>query len=236
MQNTRTPRMIGRVVKFSILILILLVNGILIFRLCSSGDPVTMQNLIINEPLKQAYAEHGDDLILQYQNQSTITRGEKNSGYFAVTQYVFIPEAEQVQLVFRYNNSTIKHLKTDYNLPDMPSKADELFDVSLVLTTDRTPEDPDDNLDPKNLTVTRFHPTAATRDIDSNSLYTYYRFVFDGVKIAPDTVGVFADVYYEGDLDYEKDPYGTLCLYDNLSKWIADELTDADREALSKFE
>ncbi len=232
MQNTHTPRLIGRVVKFSVLILILLVNGILIFRLCSSGDPATMQNLIINEPLKKAYAAHGDDLILQYQNQSTITRGEKNSGYFSVTQYVFIPEANQVQLVFRYNNSTIKHLKEDYGLSEMPSKEDELFDVTLVMTTDLTPEDPEDNSDPKTLSVQRFYPSAATRDTTSNALYTYYRFVFEGIGIAPDTVGVFADVYYEGDLNYEKEAYGTLCLYDHLSKWVRANLTSADREAL----
>lgn len=234
MPNSRTPRILWRVVKLSFTVLIFLVCGILIFRMCSAGDPATMQNLMINEPLIKAYEEHGKDLKLQYQNQSTITQGEQNRGYFSVTQYVFIPEAQQVQLVFRYNNSTIKSLAKDYGLEKIPEKSEELFEVTLVTTTDLTPGNREDNLDPKTLQVTRYTPSAATRDDSSNTLYTYYRYVFDGITVAPDTVGVFADVYYVHDVDYEKAPYGALCLYDDESKWIDADLTAEDIRALEK--
>lgn len=234
MPNSRTPRIIGRVIKFSFLVLILLVNGVLIFRLCSSGDPATMNNLILNDALIDAYEKHGDDLILRYQNQSTITQGEKNRGYFSVTQYVFIPEAKQVQLVFRYNNSTIKALAQDYGLEQIPAKSEELFEVTLLATTDLTPDNREDNTDPKKLKMTRYTPSTATRDDTSNSLYTYYRYVFDGITVEPDTVGVFADVYYVKDVDYQKDPYGALCLYDDQSKWVGTKLTDEDVRALEE--
>ncbi len=234
MQNSRTPRIIGRVIKFSFLVLILLVNGVLIFRLCSSGDPNIMNNLILNDPLIEAYEANDGKLTLRYQNQSSITQGEKNRGYFSVTQYVFIPEAKQVQLVFRYNNSTIKALAEDYELDAIPEKSEELFEVTLLTTTDLTPDDREDNTDPKKLKMTRYTPSAATRDIDSNALYTYYRYVFDGITVEPDTVGVFADVYYTKDVDYDKDPYGTLCLYDNESKWVDANLTAEDVRALEE--
>ncbi len=234
MPNSRTPRIIGRVVKFSILILILLVNGVLIFRLCSSGDPASMNVLLVNDPLREAYDKAGDDLILRYQNQSTITRGEKNNGYFSVTQYVFIPEANQVQLVFRYNNSTIRHLQEDYGLKELPGKEEHLYDVTLLITTDLTPENDKDNTDLAKLAKTRVKPSKFIKDTTSNSLYTYYRYVFDGVTVTKDTVGVFADVYYVEDIkgDYENSPYGTLCLYDDVSTWIEQKLSDADRRAL----
>ncbi len=235
MANSRTPRLIGRVVKISLLILVLLVNGVLIFRLCSSGDPASMNVLIANDPLRAAYAVHGDDLVLQYQNHPTITRAEHNSGYFSVTQYVFIPQADQVQLVFRYNNSTIRHLQEDYGLESLPSKEEHLFDVTLIKTVDLTPDDKTDNTDPATLQTERIWPTPACtiEDRTSNSLYTYYRYVFDGVTFE-DAVGIFADVYYMEDIqgDYENDPYGTLCLYDATSSWITQKLTDADKRAL----
>ncbi len=235
MANSRTPRLIGRVVKISLLILVLLVNGVLVFRLCSSGDPASMNVLIANEPLRAAYAAHGEDLILQYQNHPTITRAEHNSGYFSVTQYVFIPQADQVQLVFRYNNSTIKHLQEDYGLETLPSKEEHLFEVTLVKTIDLTPDDKTDNADPTKLKKERIWPSAAgaVKDTSSNALYTYYRYVFDGVTLE-DAVGIFADVYYVGDIqgDYENTAYGTLCLYDATASWITQKLTDADKRAL----
>ncbi len=237
MPNSRTPRILGRVVKLSLLILVLLVNGVLIFRLCSSGDPSSMDTLLVNEKLYEAYQAAGEDMTLQYQNHPTITRGENNSGYFSVTQYVFIPEADQVQLVFRYNNSTIKHLKEDYGLDVLPDKEEHLFDVSLIKTTDLTPADDTDNSAPEKLAKVRIKPTGFVKDTTSNRLYTYYRYVFDGVTIEADTVGIFADVYYVGDIqgDYENIAYGTLCLYDARASWIEQTLTRDDIAALQNF-
>ncbi|MBO7273261.1 MAG: hypothetical protein J6V22_00245, partial [Clostridia bacterium] len=68
------------------------------------------------------------------------------------------------------------------------------------------------------------------------SLYTYYRFVFDGVEVTPETLFVFADVYYEGDLNYDERPYGTLCLYDDESAWVSYKLSGKERRMLAKKE
>ena len=166
--------------------------------------------------------------------QDTITTAEYNRGYFSITQYVFIPEARQVQLVFRYNNSTIKNLAKDYGLATVPDKSEELFDLTLVTTTDLTPDNRDDNTNDEALKMERYYPSAATRT--ETSLYTYYRIVFDNIEITPDTLWVFADIYYEGDLDYEERPYGTLCLYDDESPWVDYKLSRTERKMLSKRE
>ena len=234
MTNNHNIRLFGRVVKWSISLLLCLICGILVWRMCSSGDPKEVKYLMGNEALYDAYEKHGNDLILQYQMQDTITTAEYNRGYFSITQYVFIPEAKQVQLVFRYNNSTIKNLAKDYGLAEIPDKSEELFDLTLVTVLDNTPDNREDNEDADARTTTRYYPTAATRA--ETSLYTYYRFVFDGIEVTPDMLYVFADIYYEGDLDYEKRAYGTLCLYDDESEWATYKLSQAERKMLAKRE
>lgn len=232
MKNGHSMRVFWRVVKWSISLLLCLICGILVWRLCSSGDPEEVKYLMGNDALYEAYEEHGKDLILQYQLQDTITLAEYNRGYFSVTQYVFIPEARQVQLVFRYNNSTIKHLAEDYELEVVPDKSEDLFDVTLVTTTDKTPDNREDNANTEHLTMERYYPTAFKRT--ETSLYTYYRFVFDNVEITPDMLYVFADVYYMGDLNYDERPYGTLCLYDDASKWVSYKLSRTERQMLAE--
>ena len=208
------------------------VCGILVWRLFSSGDPDSVKSLKSNAALLEAYEEYGDELILQYQYQDSITLAEHNRGYFSVTQYVFIPQAKQVQLVFRYNNSTIQHLAEDYGLSDVPSKDRHLFEVSLVTTTDLTPENREDNAEVSQLKMDRY--VASDYHRDTTALYTYYRYVFDNVEITEDMLYVFADVYYTQDINYEEHAYGTLCLYDDESEWVPYKMTNADVVALTK--
>ncbi len=234
MATRRTVRRVGRIIKMSFTALLFGVCIILLWRVFSSGDPDSVKSLAPNENLCQAYEEHGDALILQYQLQDSITLAAHNRGYFSITQYVFIPEAKQVQLVFRYNNSTIQHLATDYGLKEIPSKDEHLFEVTLVTTTDKTPDNTEDNADLAALEMQRYHATSYERD--TTALYTYYRYVFDGVEITGDMLFVDADVYYVEDIQYEEYAYGTLRLYDDQSNWVAYRMTKADRAALTKKE
>ena len=232
MSNRHNMRVFGRVVKWSISLLLCLVCGIILWRVFSSGDPKQIKYLMGNDALYEAYEKSGNNLVLQYQMQDTITLAPYNRGYFSVTQYVFIPEAKQVQLVFRYNNSTLKHLAADYELGAIPDKSEDLFDVTLVTTTDLTPDNREDNADTAQLMMERYYPTDFERT--ETSLYTYYRFVFDNVEIKPDMLYVFADIYYMGDLNYEERPYGTLCLYDDASEWVSYKLSRVERKMLAK--
>lgn len=234
MPNGHNMRVFWRVVKWSISLLLCLICGIIIWRMCSSGDPERVKYLMGNKALYDAYDKHGDKLILQYQNQDTITTAERNRGYFSITQYVFIPEAKQVQLVFRYNNSTLKNVARDKGLEKVPDKSEDIFDVTLVTTTDLTPDKSDDNNNTALLSMQRYWPSAVKRD--ETSLYTYYRFVFDNIEITPDMLYVFADIYYTGDLNYEEPAYGTLCLYDDQSPWVTYKLSRTERKMLERRE
>ncbi len=234
MPNFRTPRLVGKVVKASFALFVLLVNVLILWRVFfSSATPKEIEHLLANDKLCAAYEQYGDELTLRYQEQATITRAEKNYGYFSVTQCVFIPEINQVQIVVRYNNSTIRHLAEDYALPSIPSREETLFDVTLVRTTDLTPEDSTDNTVPERLATKRYYPSEGTLRA-TTSLYTYYRYVFENVSVEDVTVGVFTDIYYIDDIDYENEAYGTLCLYDDASPWLDYRMTRADKQALTK--
>ena len=213
---------------------IFLMTAFLLWRIYFSGLlPKEMKGLAVNDTLKAAYATYGDDLQLMTQEQSTHTRTESNYGYFAVPRFVFIPEAKQVQVIFRYNNSTLKYTAEKYGLPERPPRGEEIFDVSLVSVYDLTPDDLTDNVDGSDtLGKTRVAPTSYT--VTTTKLYTYFCYTFDDVVVEPETITVFFDIYYENDVDYSKTPYGTLRLYHNEEVWQTVKMTARDRRALGE--
>ena len=234
MSHPRAPRAIGKIFRAILVCLILAVNVIVIWRMCSSGDPKAVRTVTPNEALISAYRATDGNLTAYRQEQATITRAVYNYGYFSVTRCVFFPEAHQVQLVVRYNKSTLRHLAEDKQLAEIPPKSGTHFDVTLVRTTDLTPDDPADNDDPlrpETRSETRFSPSGEPVRVET-SLYTYLRYTFDGVDVEPDTLGVLVDIYWLGDLDYSARPYGTLCVWDSESNNVPYRLTKADRRAL----
>ena len=246
--------------RWAVGLVVFLVIGILLWRVLFSGDPADITTLRVNERTEAAYLEHGEDLTVYSQVQAVMTNAEyvgaagvdhkftnkTNYGYFGVTQSVIIKEAKQVQLVFRYNNSTVKHLKEDYALEMLPSREDHLYDVTLVIAIDLTPENPDDNLtpvlDPESVLLLRVTPDEDMTVRTTKSLYNYYRYVFDlPEEINMDHVlAIYTDVYYVGDVAYleegsdiyKDEPYGTLCIYDHVTSKKEYTLTAADKKAL----
>lgn len=240
----RVFKISGCLIKCLFSLVIASVCALLLWRVFSSGDPKSMTALSINEDIHNAYVESGEKLYMFDQEQNSITRAEKNYGYFSVTDCKFIPDANQAQIVFRYNNSTLRALSEDYSLPTVPDRSEELYDVTLLLAIDLTPDNTEDNSsnDPKSVRFVRAHASSYTRD--TKLMYNYYRFVFDiedsgeDIKALLDSkllLAVYADVYYVNDIDYEKEPYGTLCLYDYLSENKTVELESDDERAIKEF-
>ena len=258
--SRRSTRIIKMLLRWLCTLLCLSAAGILIVRILLSGDPKEMSALSVNERTLTAYREYGEEWNAYGQKQLTLTRAEyevsgdnepnfknkNNYGYFGVTQSVIIEEAKQVQLVFRYNNGTIKHLKEDYELPEMPKREAHLYDVSLVLAIDLTPENEADNfmnpLDPESVLLVRVQPDADVTERATKNLYNYYRYVFDlPEEINMDRVlAMFVDVYYVEDISYLSEdadiytdmPYGTLCIYDYVKKTVPYKLSSRDKAVL----
>lgn len=226
----------GHILRLLATLLVAAVCFFMIWRVfISSNPPSDMKRLAANEPLAAAYRTHGESLYMFTQEQGTVTRGTANSGYFGYTSAVFIPDAAQVQVVFRYNDSTLEHIKEDFGLAEEPPKGEEIFDVTMVKIIDTTPDDKSDNTDgSENLRKERIAPTS--REIDTTLLYTYVRYTFDGVVMTEDTITAFLDVYYNADINYEAEALGTLRLYHAESPNLRVELSGKEKKALEAYE
>lgn len=223
---SKVLKIIGKIIKYSFFLVIIAINAIMLWRIFFSGDPSEIKPLIANEKLVSVYNERGNDLVLKTQKQKALAE----SGRFSVTDCVFIPEAGQIQITVRYNNSTLRRLAEDFELTGIPDRKNELFDITVVKTTDVTPEDDEDNLDRKKLYEERFYPTGMAKTAYT-SLYTYKKFVFDNIEWE-DAVGLFVDIYYNEDMDYSGSPYDVLCIYDARMDMDDRALSGADKRAL----
>lgn len=214
---------------------IFLMTAFLFWRIYFSGVlPREMKHLVPNDTLVAAYGAHGEELQLLTQEQGTHTRTEENYGYFAVPRFVYIPEAEQMQVIFRYNNSTLEATAEKYGLSEPLPRGEEVFDVSLVTVFDRTPSDLTDNADGSEaIGKSRMAPTDFT--VTTTALYTYFCYTFDGVTVEPETIAIFFDIYYEGAVDYGSPAFGTLRLYHNEQPFEEVKLTARSRKLLEEY-
>ena len=194
--------------------------------------PQSMKALSPNDALASAYIEGNGELDAFSQEQRTLTSTERNSGYFSVERATIIPSANQIQIVFRYNNSTLRYTKEDFSLETEPSKSDEVYDVTLVVKTESEVEG--------EFAETRIQPTYFERDM--TSLYNYRLFVYDLGDMDLSSLldegaleSIFLDVYYNGAIDYESAAYGTLCIYDYITETYDVRLSSADKRAIEGY-
>lgn len=215
----------------------------MIWRVSSTGTPKELEALSKNDKLSAAYSESGEELYMFKQNQDIITRADYNAGYFSIPDYCFIPDANQLQLVFRYNNSTLKALATDKKLDSVPDREGDYFDVSLVLYIDLTPDNDEDNGDTNSPNIKKIRCKASDVKKGKSTLYNFYRYTFDfedcdeplEIKELLDSgtvIAIHAQFYYNEELNYDESPYGALLLYDPDMKNIRVKLSSADKKSL----
>ena len=237
-------RIAGNLIKFTAAAVVAGVIALLLWRIYTSGTPSDLKAMIPNDRLSAAYGEQGDDLYIFKQDHKSITTAKRNYGYFAITDYYIIPEADQIQLVFRYNNSTIRSLAEDYKLDKTPATDAKLFDLTLVLQTDLTPDNDKDNAGDVEDSVAyeRIFPTSVEHK--QTSLYNYFRYVFviDGesgslseLLESGELLAVYADIFYVEDVNYDNEAYGTLFLYDYKTDVVRQRLSLKDKSAIKSY-
>ena len=233
MASSRALRITGRVIKYFVIISVFAVCIFMVWRAFFSDImPDSMNNLVANDGVRAAYAQNGNDLRIVYQDQINISSAEHNKGYFGIMRVDILPEANQIQIVFRYNNSTLRYTKEDFSLETEPSKSDEVYDVTLVVKTESEVEG--------EFAETRIQPTYFERDM--TSLYNYRLFVYDLGDMDLSSLldegaleSIFLDVYYNGAIDYESAAYGTLCIYDYITETYDVRLSSADKRAIEGY-
>jgi hypothetical protein len=210
---TRAAKIIKRIFKVVGWAAFSLILVVLFFGMCrNSNDPKSISTLLVDQKLYDAYVANGEKLDIFYQSHDEFTRGTDNYGYFAVTQSVFIRDTDQVQIVLRYNKSTLKYLAEDFpkDFTEIPDRNTEWFDVTLVKVIDLTPDNADDNKDDAYLKYERYSATVSVSE--QTGRHNYHRYSFDGVDL-DDALEVYVNIYYKGSLDYEKDAYGVIQIY-----------------------
>ena len=232
--------------KLIVAIFSLIITGVIVFllwRVFSSDDPKSMKVIDVNDRVSAAYGIAGEDLYMFKQDQRSITSGSKNYGYFSITDYVIIPDANQIQTTVRYNNSTLKYTARDYGLDKIPSREEDVYDVTLIIAVDLTPENEKDNFGNDEAGVEFIRCHGRTTLSDTKNIYNYRKMVFqlddanvDLAKLLDEglLLAVYADFYYVGDVDYDKPAYGTLCLYDFKTENIVVALEKRDIKALEE--
>ena len=203
-RSSYTLWIIRKVIGFLCAILIFSVPTVLLWRMFVSQNlPRELREISDNARLSEAYAQNGEQLTLLTQKQTSYTEAQDNYAYFNIKNCVFIKEADQVQLVLFYNKSTLEHAAERYGVSDPLPRDEEVFRLVLTQYVDRTPEGAEERVT-EGIAHT---PTAV--EIETNSLYTFCRYTFDGVDMSDDTVVVYLDMFF----GEEERSFGTLRLY-----------------------
>lgn len=232
---TKGIHRIGRVLRIIFYVVVYAMISLLIFRMCSNGTPASMETLTVSDRLASLYAE--DKLEIFYQSFDEYTTDEENYGYFGIMQAIFIPETDEMQIVFRYNNSTLEKLPVDYPelCPDVPARDGVYYDVTLVKVIDLTPDDDTDNDKEEFLKYERYYPTESATKRESTSLHNYFRYVFEGIS-TDDALEIYVDIYYNEDIDYEDDAYGSVRVFASENNTRIYPLSSKDKKALKNYE
>lgn len=191
----------GKIFKTIIVVGVFIVCAMFILRIALADYyPARAKAILDNEALESAYSENGGLPPRAYLQEPVTPYDNKEKAHFFFNFFVYIPDADQVQLTLRYNNSTLEDLKKDMEL-------------------DAIPEGDTDEL--------RFYLRDASGQvypcIEENYseflIYNYRRLVFDGVTLALNDTEIgsagyfYLDVYY-GDADVENDvPYGSMLVF-----------------------
>lgn len=213
-----------RGLRIALTLLVVAVNVLILWRLLFSDRvPADMKPLTPNQALCTAYAVSEDLPDAFTQPQVDIIWDGETRGYFWVVQAVFLPEAQQIQVLVRYNNSTLRHIAEDFSLAQTPDRTEEIIDVTLVRT--------EKGEDGAQTVETRYFSDGTVRSAQKN-MYNYRRYTFEGIT-AENAAEIRVEIYYKGAVDYTKTAYGTLRIYDNVTPTEHYTLTKRDRAALA---
>ena len=224
-KSSYTLWILGHVVRLLFVLLLIAMITVLLWRVVFSQNPPDgFDEIAGNDTLRAALEANGKITVLT-QEQVKYTESADNYAYFNLEHCYFLKEADQVQLLLFYNNSTLERLAEDRGLAAVPPRGEEVFSLKLTQYVDVTPADFVKASENDILTEAKtLSPTAA--QITTNSLYTFIRYTFDGVELDADTVVIYLD------LCYEEESYGTLRLYHRESASEERLLSGKEQDAI----
>lgn len=186
---------VKRTLKFACLAVIFGIIGFLLVRIIvAEYYPSVMKSLYPTEALRQAWEE---DPALQVRRQDLrISYDNAKFAHFMAAYQYYSPEAKELQIALRYNNSTLREMERDFSLPADSLTADPaLFDITLV--------DEYGN---------RARGTCVAAE--GHFMYQYMKVVFSDVSFSAEPGWLRVEIYYHDAVDYEKEAYAMIPLYE----------------------
>lgn len=240
-------RILGKVIKYSAIGLIVFINAFLLWRVFfSTNEPNAIKTIAPNDALSSAYEsylantdEKKKPFALYQAEKDNIGTNEKwryptdppvgeikdnEYAQFFLTDVVFFPYANQMQIVMRYNKSSLGVLAKDYGLESVPQKSEEVFDISLIVSYK-----PDADSAVKTMRI------KATPGADATTaLYSFRQYSFEDLPTFESINDVQVVIYYKGDVDYNERAYATIDVYDLALSVSEYQLDRKDLAALGK--
>ena len=176
----------GKVAKITFKVVVLgislFIYSFFIFRLCSTQDaPKSVSSIVWNETTRAAYQANPEEFQILSQEPSTFIT---DNGRFWISDVVYLPQAKQLQLTIKYNDSTLKYLKealAKQQAEDaQTAETDSGEDVPLPEIV--LPDEPFDYSILDNSGV-RYHEYSSIADREQN--YNYRRLVFENIEYYP---------------------------------------------------
>ena len=216
---------LGHILRALFAALIAFICIFLGWRMVFSKRPAKeLRTISDNAVLSEAYETYGKINVMEQPNEVRYTEGEDNYADYHVGWCVFLEEADQVQLLFLYNNSTLRDVSEKLQLSSELPRGKEVFGVELLLLIDVSPEghvgDP---------IIEERVVRATSCEMGVNRLYTFSRYTFDGVDVNDAVKVVYLDIYYE---DGERVELGTMRLYHAESEAAYRSLTEKEENII----
>ena len=166
-------KLAGRIAKGLVIFVIFFLNALFILRCCFAADKHTLAAIVPTDALRAAYAaSDGEVEILTHE----LVREISENGYMSLYGFVWTPDAREIQITVRYNQSV-------YSYNELPEDAPLRF--TLIDSVTGTEYGPSDAGSGKKL------------------MYSYRRLVFSDVDVS-DTADLTL-VMYSGDTEISRD-------------------------------
>jgi len=235
-ERSRVGKIVHYVFKSAITLVILLVLGILFYRMISMGDPKKIKEYVWDASAVDAYnklenkeefkiykyklgnSNYYNEAESKYENvvvpefNGRDKDNEKTYGTFRVNYLFYTENTKTLQFTVRYNKVALRNLKEDFELAELPDGECYVFAL----------EDEDGNI------LKDYSYVEAKK-----SVYTYRVLLFENVDLSK-VKNLTLKIYFIDDVNFTKKAYVSMLIYDSRLKPEKVEISDISTPKLNE--
>ena len=191
-------KMFRKMLALCLAICLCTVFGAMLFRIyIAEHYPDAMLRMIFSPSLMEYYYENAEEFSPKTQ-EIRFPYDSAEDGNFFAAGLIVVPEAGNLQVTVRYNESCLSRVAAFYKLSATPEPREGLFRYTLTASYNEAEEGND----------FRTYEATVLRE-DSAFMYRYGKLVFDGVDFEG-AAWMRVDIYY----GEEQTPFGHICVYE----------------------